>query len=503
MDWGAVIDPERARQNCYLDIYGDWYRDPWGWPELEWVVDAKHISHFFARLDDTGTARAAKLNVAKENFTTRPALVLDPIDRLAYQALTDRISLELIGNAAEWVYGWRLPPTNPQRGHYAKNDFQWENYRDHLREAANLSTFALKTDVVSCFATVPVDRACERITELAGQNNITKRLADMIKSWSLIPERNGLPQRNSASAVIANMYMAPLDAVLADYEQPHIQRLSGRSRGKVTRWMDDIWVFGYDRGRLRRAQLELQDSMRQLGLNMNTGKTDVLEGDEMRNAAQRIEHSAVDDALPEDKRPLEELVEELLDSPEKADRTSIRFATKRMRDNRAFEKVPEIAAKAQRLPHGSDALARLFRDSQSWRDLDDWFVEYGKSPWGSIDWSLAQFGTMFPTNEKPKGGTAEFLAEQLASTHSLILASLCVQRLVAWQPGKARELIRELAKSADHALMRRSLAMGACMLKEERAFIRQLMAEFKENRLTLMMLEDMKFAAPKVPADFQ
>ena len=61
-----------------------------------------------------------------------------------------------------------------------------------------------------------------------------------------------------------------------------------------------MWLFGRDPGRLRRAQLEIQDALRELGLNMNSGKTRLLGGEDVPLAIQQREHSAVDDGLSGD-----------------------------------------------------------------------------------------------------------------------------------------------------------------------------------------------------------
>jgi hypothetical protein len=39
IDWMNTLELDRAVANCRTDIYGDWYRDPWSWPELEWIAD--------------------------------------------------------------------------------------------------------------------------------------------------------------------------------------------------------------------------------------------------------------------------------------------------------------------------------------------------------------------------------------------------------------------------------------------------------------------------------
>ena len=39
MDWLSVIDIKQALDNCRTDIIGDWFYDPWGWPELAWIAN--------------------------------------------------------------------------------------------------------------------------------------------------------------------------------------------------------------------------------------------------------------------------------------------------------------------------------------------------------------------------------------------------------------------------------------------------------------------------------
>ena len=67
MDWLNVINPKQAAGNVRRDLYGDWYRDPWGWPELGYI-ERKAPHHLTARLQQSGVRRAAPIEVAKENF---------------------------------------------------------------------------------------------------------------------------------------------------------------------------------------------------------------------------------------------------------------------------------------------------------------------------------------------------------------------------------------------------------------------------------------------------
>lgn len=38
IDWLATLDLDRAARNVEIDIRGDWYRDPWNWPETKWAL---------------------------------------------------------------------------------------------------------------------------------------------------------------------------------------------------------------------------------------------------------------------------------------------------------------------------------------------------------------------------------------------------------------------------------------------------------------------------------
>ena len=37
-DWAAILDFERAAKHCTTDMYGAWYRDPWAWPEIDFIA---------------------------------------------------------------------------------------------------------------------------------------------------------------------------------------------------------------------------------------------------------------------------------------------------------------------------------------------------------------------------------------------------------------------------------------------------------------------------------
>src|SRR5438477_3574210 len=197
MDWLSALNITRALSNCRYDLIGDWYRDPWGWPEMDWAV--RNAEVLVKRLDGTGVRATAPIDVPKYNFTTRPALVFDPIDRLCYQALVDATSVQLIGKLPPWAYGTRLARTDPVRGLYTiRNEWSW--YRERLQSLNRVNAFALVADIVSFFSSIPAVTLCDAVLQRA-RNAVTTRICDLVVNWSKIAGRPGLQQRAMASSV--------------------------------------------------------------------------------------------------------------------------------------------------------------------------------------------------------------------------------------------------------------------------------------------------------------
>jgi hypothetical protein len=517
VDWASALDFDAALISLHYELQGDWYRDPWGWPELDWLV-ADDRDLLVARLNSTGVRKVAKVDVPKENFGTRPAIVMDVVDRLAYQALVDRHSVKLIGDLRPWVFGWRLVDENPSPGEWSHNDRQHAAFRDVISQAAAFSTAALRTDVVSCFKSIDLERLCEMVVTRCSTSRMTDRLTSFVFGWGTVAGRGGLAQRSAASAALANMYLSPVDDVLHAHDR-RSRKPRGKPRGlfrtlgsvpRVARWMDDIWVFGHDAGRLRVVQLEIQDALRSIGLEMNHAKTDLLEGSAVEYEVKHVQHSAIEGALlgdDSDTLPLLELVAQLLDNPAKADRTSVKFATRRMREHEVFGPVDRFIEHAPEMPHAADALARLFRDADRWRDLPEWYVEYAKSPWGVVKWGVAQLGTAFPSKVSSRSDTrrlevvASYFLDVLKGDPPLPLLALAAQRLAAWNKDDAKAAFRQAATASGDPQSRRVLALAANHAGEDRAVVRAMLSEFEENQITLRMLKGRSYRIP-VKADF-
>ncbi|PZS34625.1 MAG: hypothetical protein DLM59_04410 [Pseudonocardiales bacterium] len=496
----STLDLGRAASNVTSEFKGDWYKDPWGWPELRWLAADGHEA-VFEDCRSSGARRVALLDVPKENWGTRPAVVLDIVDRLMYQSLIDSISLPLIGGLPADVYGWRLAPVAPTRARYQSNKIQWDSYRGRLRELASVNSVALKSDIVSFFASVTTDVLSECIQDRVSPGVIADRLISFLEG-SQRPTRSGLPQRSLASAILANVVLGPLDDVLLGYRLDAFKGTFFESLGPgFTRWMDDIWLFLDDPAKARQAQRDLQHAAHTIGLHLNSAKTDLLEGDRVAEEALLIEHSAIDEAIEDDGDfgKLEEMIDRILDDPDHIGRTTVKFVVSRLLKHKTNYKTDELLAVAHRMPHVADSLARLFKARMTSGLLQDWFLEYCDSDWSSFPWAIAQYSRMFASGTIPRRATREFFMERLSDANTeLPLLAVAVQRLARWDAPQCRSLASDALRRADNPQPRRVLALGALCARATRRSVRLWLGAEPENRTTLKFLESCDFHAPPV-----
>ncbi|RSM46338.1 hypothetical protein DMA12_11110 [Amycolatopsis balhimycina DSM 5908] len=484
-------------------MFQDWHHDPWGWPELSYICQRER-EIAFGHCNATGMQHVDLIDVPKENWGTRPAVVLDTSDRLIYQAIVDRLSLDLIGDLSSTTYGWRLPPVSPERGSYSHNNRQWEWYVGHLNLLSDQQA-ALCTDIVSFFSSIPANSVLDEIERRTAKGAPTERLCDLLGDFQRTRNRSGIPQRSTASAIIANMYLRPLDDVLVHHAPILHVPLSDITYRGCARWMDDIWLFCPDPASARRAQMEIQSVAQSLGLHLNYAKTEVFEGEDVVSRVLDIEHSAIDGAIVNDENmePLEELVDRILTEPEKAGRTSINFAATRMRDNSHSYRSNDLLHAAVRMPHAADAWSRVFKENFTSPELQEWYLDYASSNWATHQWSLAHYGRMFTSLERPEADLIQYFSTVVRDANTeLPLLAVAAQRLCAWDAEEGRSACRDAHGRASTPHARRVLSLAALGANEQRSTVKRWLDEDRENYPTVKMLEFMNYHPPRITKIF-
>ena len=501
-----ALDLKQAHENLKHEYRGDWYKDPWAWPEYDFLL-SKGQDLIMSWLAGSGSRSPSLVDVPKENWGVRPAVVLDLLDRLCYQALVDRESVGLIGDMSPSAYGWRLPPNNPSAGHYARDSLQWDNYRSHVREAGEWYGAALRTDIVSCFASLDPGLVMDAVESRSSKTKLVERLASFLQGFNRT-SRSGLPQRSRASSVLANLILRHFDDVMEGYASEIPRILFGGSKRKprlsFVRWMDDMWLFSDEASTARRAQLELNQAALERGLHLSSAKTEVLEGEAVFQTALEVELSGIDEGLDTgDAQPLEEAIERVLASPETASRTKVKFLTSRMLTHSTHYRERDFLELAFRMPHASDPLARYFRDRFAADELQEWLMAEASGPWNILQWPLAQYLGMLPSHDVPSKETIEFVESAVADQNTqLPVLAVSAQRLAAWKPAKARAVINSTIGQRHDANARRVLALAALEAGESKGMVRKWLSQDDLTRETLKMLEDNGFTKARVDKNY-
>jgi len=492
--------------------FGDWYRDPWGWPESTPDFASTLTPRDLGVVKDGTkyvydvTPDFHRFDVPKSFLGIRPAVVQDVRTRLAYTTASLHLARTLHADLPEWVFGWRM-----RDGDYGRSR-EWELYRDSQSEIRNQS-WAAQTDINSFFASINATRLLERIVErIGGENTSTSILRAVFEAHNLLHGRSGIPQRSAASAMLAHTALRQVDDLLASLKQD----------GKITaarRWMDDISFEGPEHA-LYGALLQLQQSCRQEGLEVNALKTLLISGDE---SAERLQDEAqgliklptttstVTNDYEEfemtyvDVSALKAAEAEVLAAPQRSPRSKVGIVLKSLIRYEEFTRVAEWMAASQYLPHAADKVGRFLaaanRDSFWGLDLAGWFIQLHASAWPHLEWVEAQYALAVPSDDVDDD-MRTVLREWLGASTNLQKVAVAVQRLAASDSVAYRSVVNARLDAVHDPLLVRLLALGLLVAGQSRTDVKAALQRYPSNALTLKYLEERNWKLPEVSEDF-
>jgi hypothetical protein len=499
-----------------MELYGDWYRDPWGWPEVlstEFIAKLDAEAHLGIDKKSVSTSLDPyfhRMEVPKSYLGVRPAVVQDPMSRLAYNAAVLKGAGSLHSDLPPWVYGWRL-----RDGKIIKNKPEWTAYVDSLPTVDD-SGSGLVTDITSFFASIELDRILEIVGAAAGKTIPREIIARVIDSHSKMLGRSGLPQRSFASAILANSYLQPVDDALGAAANSWDLDIVG-----VRRWMDDISAEGPEQA-LYGLLLDLQDRARQIGLELNSAKTHLTDASEtardLRSETLNTievefrkmklsEYSDEEVDVAVNANVLTNLEMEILNNPDEFGRPTIRSVLHSLTKYGIFDSSAQWRDIAYRIPHVADNLGRYLRGSMdaSWFDSEvtdcvSWFTEYVESTWGRQSWVTSQFALAFDDNTSHR--VREVLAGWLESSSDLQQVAIAAERMSAMDQTYARDVMRSRADGTSDPLLLRVFALGLLRARADRGTVTAVLDRDRRNGLLAHYLETRGWEPPPVAADF-
>lgn len=494
--------------------YGDWYRDPWGWPELS-VKMAEDID---AERDLGLAVRGGGehhlsiqphfhlIDMPKSRLGVRPAVVQDPLTRLAYLSAVQGAIAKLHDELPDWVYGWRARGAdNVESGAH-----EWGRYVSSLPNL-DQSGFGLVTDLTSFFASIHPEGVAQLLENRLGKVAAAHVIMDVVRAHHSLSTRSGLPQRSFASAVLANAILKPIDDTLhVGVQSPGIT--------SVRRWMDDISAEG-EEGRLYSLLLGLQERARQLGLEINASKTSLssafetstgLRLDDLNqvNLPMKAVAAGIYDSptFEPDIEVLDKLEASILHNPLNVSRTIGRAVLVSLKETQRFDRCLDWLAVAPSMPHIADSIGRYLRsaaeaDPTLWEIFGRWFSRFEGTDWARLDWVISQYALVFPSQHLPES-VLTVLTRWLETGTALQQIAVSAQRISSTSPELGRDLIHRRTDRITDPLVVRVLALGLLQAGEGRGSVEPLLRRHKQNGLLLKLLEQTGWKIPAVVNDF-
>jgi hypothetical protein len=261
------------------DLRDDWFTDPLFYTD---VFDAKLIEQIVAAnlAENHGQyepADRALLNIPKPNFTLRYALETSIADRAIYQGLAMHL-IPFFDPLFRWnIFSHRYNPKASNRESIFHPHVQaWSSFLGSVRSAVQPNSYLVTTDLSNYYEHVQISllektllgslpSVVATVEQKAHIREHISALIQFLSKWGFSRER-GLPQNRDASSFLANMYMHPVDHAMSEYE------------GAYFRYMDDIKIVCNDMHSARLALKRLIVALRNVGLNVNAKKTEIVPG---------------------------------------------------------------------------------------------------------------------------------------------------------------------------------------------------------------------------------
>jgi hypothetical protein len=226
-------------------------------------------------------------------------MVLEPTDEVVYNLLVGRA----FAGIAEAVKPFDGEPDVSYRladsataDEWVRSDFLiWKRWRERsLARLGEVSPYVVITDLTGYYENIDFNRLMSDLRKVNFARTDELLLSECLNRWAY-PRGKGVPQGYSASDILAKLYLNDLDTVLRNEGYIHL------------RYVDDYRIFCSSKHAAKAAIARLSELVYHRGLNLQSGKTEIL-----TKADARARFEGVDPIIKDVQKQLaSELQEEL------------------------------------------------------------------------------------------------------------------------------------------------------------------------------------------------
>ncbi|MFA1612159.1 RNA-directed DNA polymerase [Halobellus rubicundus] len=208
------------------------------------------------------------IDVPKRDYHLRPASVLHPEDLVVYSALILEVFDEL-RSSIEWSAG------ECRYSHILREDIEdsnqwdefekpyWKEMQEKKIDLAEENEYVLETDVSGFYENIDIERVTSIFKQFTDRQDVGNEIRHLIRPWA-DPRKRGVPQGYGPSDILAEIYLDGVDRRLKNNGFDHV------------RYNDDFVIFCDSRDAAIEAQNLLEREFRIRGLNMKSGKTEIM-----------------------------------------------------------------------------------------------------------------------------------------------------------------------------------------------------------------------------------
>lgn len=260
------LDIEESGRFFVPDFKGNFL--PW-LPDVEVLrADTDRIlKRVTSRLSDYHVMPARLVTIPKPRLRVRLGALPTLEDWLVYNGVVARIARsienQLMPKEQQVLFSFRWDNNDPIAMFRSKH-LPYQDFTERCLEYLNHVPFAQVTDMVDYFEHIDLRILRETLLRLGAEPDVVQFLVERLLGRWTHPSGRGIPQGPWASSYLGNVYLDALDKLM-------IQR-----GFNYVRYADDVRVFCSSINEARRAVMNLAEGCRELGLSLQSEKTDTL-----------------------------------------------------------------------------------------------------------------------------------------------------------------------------------------------------------------------------------
>ncbi|WP_162002552.1 RNA-directed DNA polymerase [Streptomyces sp. CB01881] len=340
-----LLVPGRAGDQDYSAI-----PDVAGYADIQdqWLAGYRKTLLSSIRDGDCTPTYTEIIDYPKDSINFRPLARFSARDRIIYDALIYLVTPDIDRHLDRRVFSYRWDHQRREPHFWSKLWRQMQRVSRRHLEADPWPRMAT-LDAASFYEHVDIDILSDDLSCISKNRYDTQRLTRFLTAFQRINHAWGLPQGSDASAILANLYLTPVDEFL---------RKSGIP---FARYSDDIRIFHPDWTELRDILGEINRILRSRRLSMSAQKTAILE---QQDALTRIHDprlaslsASCDIGIPGAQEEVRMYFDKAI-KEEQLSQTAIRFALNRLVKLRDDHAVSWCLENLHYLPHISKELFR-------------------------------------------------------------------------------------------------------------------------------------------------